>query len=330
MAVEDVYKPKTVNPIDPKNVKGKEEDKETEFQRKAKDAKAEREYLEEQRRIDRIGQPEKSKEPAFAVEGKMHLDIDPQRDAKEAREATEKIRQEAEKEKKGRDEKIEKLTAERNEKARELQDSQLTAVMKEMTGSFNAALKDMNNKLEDVKAGADPSAMVNQFTVLRKLAEEMTSLKGTHGVGDPSLQLEITKLQMDNARADREFQAKMEQDRRQWDLEKEKFQDNRYFKQQEAARQAKRDEMFANAPAVIGGAIAKGLMETGEGGVSGAPKGKAGQHVEAGVGEAGNFECSSCRQPVAIGPTAKSAVCSNCGTRFSIRRVESEVAPEEE
>jgi len=78
MAVKDVFTPKSTNPIDPQTAKEKEEGKESEWQRKAKDAKAEREYLEEQKRIDRIGQPEQSKEPAFGIEGKVKLDIDPE------------------------------------------------------------------------------------------------------------------------------------------------------------------------------------------------------------------------------------------------------------
>lgn len=273
---------------------------------------------------------EDSSEPAFRVTGGVKLDIDPQRDAREAREAVERMSVKAGEDKEKRDEEIKKLTAERDEKARELQDTKLSAVMREMTGSFNAALKTMNEKLEEVRAGADPSAMIGQFKVLTKLSEEMASLKGTPAAGDASLQLEITKLQMDNARAEREFQARLAQEARQWDLEKMKLEDDRHFRQHEAARQQRKDDMFANAPAAVGEAWAKGMLAAEEAkNIPQAPKSKVGQHVEAGEGESGEFECS-CGQPVAIGPTARSAICSNCGTRFPIERTKPELEPEEE
>jgi len=250
-----------------------------------------------------------------------------QRDAKEAREAADRTREQAERDKKDRDGKIDELVDKLDESKRELEDTKMTAAMKAMTGSFNVALKDMNDKLEEVKAGADPSAMVNQFKVLSKLSEEIASMKGAPGVGDSALQLEITKLQMDNARAEREFQARMEQDRRQWELDKEKMQDDRHFRQQDAARQTKRDEMFASFPQRIGGAIAKGMSESE--GVSETPRGKS-RYIEAGAGESGEATCDSCESPIAVGPTARMAICSNCGARFSIRRIERQEAPKPE
>ena len=328
MAVKDVFQPKATNLTDPQAVK--EEGKATEWQQKTKEAKAEREYGEEQIRIARMHNPESS-EPGFKVTGGVKLDIDPLRDQREAREAAEKVRVKAEEEKEKRDEEIKKITVERDEKARELQDTKLSAVMKEMTGSFNAALKTMNEKLEEVRAGADPTAMVSQFKVLSNLSEEIASMRGTPAVGDSALQLEITKLEMANARAEREFQARLAQEARQWDLEKIKLEDDRYFRKQEAARQQRKDDMFANAPAAVGSAIAKGMMDAeGANSISKAPKSKVGQHVEAGVGESGEFECSSCGHPVAIGPTARAAICSNCETRFPIERKQPEIEPEEE
>lgn len=270
-----------------------------------------------------------SSEPAFKLTGGVKLDIDPVRDQREAREAAERVSARAAEAKEKTDEEIKRLTVERDEKARELQDNKLTTVMREMTGSFNSALKTMNEKLEEVRAGADPTTMVSQFKVLSKLSEEIASMRGTPAVGDSALQLEITKLEMSNARAEREFQARLAQEARQWDLEKIKLEDDRHFRKQEADRQQRKDDMFANAPAAVGSAIAKGMMDAeGANSISKAPKSKVGQHVEAGVGESGEFECSSCGHPVAIGATARAAVCSSCETRFPIERKQPETGPE--
>lgn len=330
MAVKDVFGPKPVNPIDPKNT---EEDKGGEWQKKAKEAKAQREYMEEQRNIDRIAQPEQPPESKFEFKGGVHLDIDPQRDAKEAREVAEKVREKAEQEKKERDKKIDELTAERDEKARELQDTKLTAAMKEMTGQFGAALKEMNQKIEDVKAGADPSIMVSQFKALAKLSEEMGSLGGRQ-VGDPSIQLEITKLNMENARAQREFEARLEQDKRAWDLQLQRFEDEREArKQAQIQEQHKYDQLgnvFETGARLVGKGITESSISKSGDEVASASKGRKSHHIEIGLGESGEIECPGCNQPVGIGPTAKAAVCANCGAKYSIKRVERQPETEEE
>ncbi|GAI91654.1 unnamed protein product [marine sediment metagenome] len=62
-----------------------------------------------------------------------------------------------------------------------------------------------------------------------------------------------------------------------------------------------------------------------------APRGKQGHHVEAGWGDIGEVECPGCSQPLAIGSTARVAICANCGEKVSVKRVgEKPVASEEE
>lgn len=89
-------------------------------------------------------------------------------------------------------------------------------------------------------------------------------------------------------------------------------------------------EFFNQAPKVIGAAFGQALRDGGGGGggvASAVKNGGKMQNVTAGVGEAGEFECSQCKQPVALGPTAKQAVCSGCGARYPITRVEAEGTP---
>lgn len=320
MAVKDVFSPKPVNQIDPKRT----EEKPSEWKRKAEDAKLEREYLEEQKRIERMSQPEMPPEPQFQVRGGVNIDIDPQRDTKEAREAAEKIRQEKDNEIKTEKEKREKADDQRRKAEDELKKTELTVVIKELTGEFKTALKDMNTKIDDVKAGADPSGLLTQFNALEQVAKKITDIRAEGGGGfDPRIQLEITKLNMENARAEREFQASMQERKERWEAEKIKMQEDRYFKQQELERQLKRDDMFAKGPEIFGRAFAEGIKHKGPTQPSQQPSSSGKSYrIEAGVGEAGVTDCVHCegKSTVAVGPTAKNAVCGDCGTRFSITR----------
>lgn len=332
MAVKDVFSPKPVNQIDPKSTK----EELGEWEKKRKEAKAQREYMEEQRNIDRILQPEQPPEPQFQVRGGVNIDIDPLRDAKEARETSERVRKEKEDEVKEEKAKRERAEEERRKAEDDLKKSEMASAIKELGGQFATALKEMNTKIDAVKAGADPVSLVSQFSALEQLTKKINEIRMEGGGGvNPSIQLEITKLNIESARAEREFQVKMKQDDRNWELEKIKLQDQRYFKQQEAERQQRKDDMFASAPQVLGGAIARGIMEKQAGRVSGSvpppTTSKTPQHhVEAPVGEAGEVECAGCSQPVAIGPTARNAVCSNCGMKYSVRRIEGQPTIEEE
>jgi len=181
-----------------------------------------------------------------------------------------------------------------------------------------------------IESRASQKTFMEQFTEAKQTAEALGMAHPSPETGDLQTKLALEKLKFEQTVELRRLAKEEKAEARTWQLELRRLDDERDARKVEATRQVKRDEMFANAPAVIGGAIAKGLMETGGGGVSGAPKGKMGHHVEAGVGESGEFECSSCSQPVGIGPTAKSATCSNCGARFSIKRVEPQVASAEE
>lgn len=327
MAVEDVFKPPIVNPIDPKVTK--EKDKASEWEKKTRDAKAEREWLEEQRRMDRITQPEQPPESPFQFKGSVNLgNIDFQEQQKQAKEEAERVRKESADE-------IKRLTEELNKTKNELQANIISAAMKEQSSQFVAALKDMNEKIEAVKAGADPSVMMNQFDIVTKIAEKMGFSKGTGQTGDPAIQLEITKLTMENALAQRKFEFEMQQRREDWELEKMKMQDERDLKREEMANERasekRKNEQWGGMIDRLGAAAGQGYYDRSRQKVAAsAPQGKrASRHIEAGVGEAGETECPNCQEPIAIGPTARTAVCASCNTRIPIKRTE-KIEPEEE
>lgn len=265
---------------------------------------------------------EKREENGFKVTGGMNLNLDPQRDAREAREELKKQQEKS-------DDKIGTLTGALEASKGELLQSQITATMKEMSAQFIDALKEMNDRIAAVKSGADPAILATQFEALTKVAEQLGFQKSTP-IGDPAIQLEITRLQMESAQKDREFQAKLVQENRQWDLEKMKLEDARAFKRQELAQDAQRNELIAKTPQVIANAVGRGLMARQDKGErvaeeaspeAEAPKKKQGHHVEAGWGESGEVECPGCNQPISIGPTAQTAVCAICGEKVPIKRV---------
>jgi hypothetical protein len=99
----------------------------------------------------------------------------------------------------------------------------------------------------------------------------------------------------------------------------------------------RRGDAFANAPKVIGGAIAQGIRSRGGGAPGGeiaetppAPGTKRPVHVIEGIpGEPGEVNCPECGEVVGIGATAARAVCAKCNAKFTIKRVGPPPAAEE-
>jgi predicted RNA-binding Zn-ribbon protein involved in translation (DUF1610 family) len=207
-------------------------------------------------------------------------------------------------------------TAEENNQLRGLLHA---AEMREFKAISEANIALLTSKLD----GRSPVEIISD---IRTMAAELGLKPPDPGVSDPALQIRLLEMQHAEAQRDREFKWQMEKDKEERADRQEAQKDTRYFKELEAERQAKRDEMFANAPAVIGSAIAKGLMDRPSTAVSAGNKGP--QAIEVGVGESGTAECISCKQPVAVGPTARTATCAGCGKKYSIRRVTSESPPD--
>jgi len=85
-------------------------------------------------------------------------------------------------------------------------------------------------------------------------------------------------------------------------------------------------EYFAQAPTMIGEVIGAALTQSGGNGAPVTSKRKSKQEYELTVpqGEAGVTSCPGCKAEVGVGATARSAVCANCNTRISIKRVQPE------
>ena len=318
MAVKDVFRPSSTNPTDP-STKEKDDGKESEWQRKAKDAKAEREYLEEQRRIDRIGQPaEPSKPPESPVKvtGEVSLgNIDFQQEREEATAELRRLKQEADEAGKGLAQENMQLREKIHEQQNKVLEITLQAQIQELTRMIqsNAPQK---NIAEQIKEAEETGALLG----LARPSPQTSDIQAS---------LALKKLDFEQTVELRRLAKEERAEGRRWQLELRRMDDERDARRQEEERQRKRDEMFAKAPTMIGGALPKGIIETEASKPSGAPAGRTKHHIEAPVGEGGEVQCSECGQPVTIGPTARSAVCANCETKYSIKRTE-KIEPEEE
>ncbi len=198
--------------------------------------------------------------------------------------------------------------------------------MEVLTTSFAAQMQALT---EMVKSNASRGSFMDQYNGVMEMAKTI-GFSQPQLAGDVTQQMAMEKMKFDQnlelkrmareeKRSDREFQRQLNVDA-----------EEREAKKGERAQQAKRDDMFARAPKVIGETIAQGMLanERNGGGVSEqaspepkAPRGKPGPHFEAGWGESGEGECPGCNQPIGIGPTAKTAVCTNCDESVPITRV---------
>ncbi len=207
--------------------------------------------------------------------------------------------------------------------------------MEVLTTSFGSQMQALK---EMVAVNASRGSFMDQYNGVMDMAKTI-GFSQPQLAGDVTSQISLEKMKFeqnielkrmarDDKRSDREFQRQLNRDA-----------DDRKAREAEQTQQNKRDDMFAKAPQYIGGAIAQGLLANqGRGGgvteeapvETNASKGKQGKHIETGWGESGEVECPGCSQPMAIGPTARVAVCANCAEKVPIRRTGEKPSAEEE
>ena len=194
--------------------------------------------------------------------------------------------------------------------------------IKFLTLTFQAQMEQLTKMID---GNASKKSFIEQYT---EALETATAL----GLGHPSAEssdmqttLALKKLDFEQGIELKRLAREERSEGRRWQMELRRLDDEREVNREEQEYRRKNQELFASAPDVIGRVIASGLMQTGAGEATGAAtKGKITHHVEAGMGEGGETDCPSCGEAVAIGPTARIAVCSKCNTKLSIKRVETE------
>jgi hypothetical protein len=180
-----------------------------------------------------------------------------------------------------------------------------------------------------IQSGAGQKSFVDEYNEAMETAKALGfQIAGPGQTSSPEIQLQIIKIQQDHAIAMRELDRAAKADERTWQLELRRLDREQKDKEAELGRQRQRDQFFFQAPEAIGGAIARGIIESkgGGGGVARAapkspPRGKQAFHIEAPPGEGGETNCPNCNEIVGIGPTARSAVCPGCGLKIPITRI---------
>lgn len=285
------------------------------------------------------------KEAGFQVKGGIDLGhYDVQAEQERARLAMEKVQAE-------KQQQLEQMSQALEESRENTRQLQMTAAVKEIGDKFASAITSMDRKIEEYRqGGGGPNAferMTSEWDALTKLAERFASVgrpQGTPSTGDPLIGLQLEKLRMEEARAEREFKVRFEQMQHENRMALMKFDDERKFKLEEL--NIKRDQfgMLSKAPEVLGSAIASGLaaaanghqepeapVERREATVSqrpaaapaSAPRAFA---ITAGVGEHGEAECPECNTKMAVGPDSTEAICSECSNHYPVKRVAANVS----
>ena len=324
MAVEDVNNPKTVTKVDPRVASEKGEGSVAYWEGKAKEARARHDYLAEEEAMKMLG---RTPEPGFQIKGSVDLgDINPQKQAHEAQERADKV--------------VERKDADikaANEKTAEAENNLHKERIESIRQDFTNQMTGLQKTIEKLGTAKDARPLHEQFkeqyTSMLGLAKDL-GLEKTSTGRDPMVDIKLAEMQYENARYEREHQLKIREDDRRWQLDLQRLQDEREHRQAELAIKSKQTDMLANAPAVIGGVIAKGLAESAQGGgapagggIQGQPGGPIAHKIQAPPGESGEFECPDCHTMVGIGPNSDLAQCVGCKTTFDIERVPATEAP---
>jgi hypothetical protein len=285
---------------------------------RAKRVKAEAEAKEAEARARKIASGEETGGP-FQIKGGLNLGtIDLQKEREETQRRLEEAKREQDE--------VLKATGQENQALREkIHEME----MKNLAITFQTQMEGLQKIIE--RQGSQKS-FIEQYTEAMETAKTLGFQMGQPAGGSSAeLQLQLKKLDFDQAVTLRNLAREEKAEARKWDLELRRLDDDRKAKEAELAAAQRRDDMIASFPQAIGGAIARGVMESrgggGAPGVASEPRGKTSHHIEAGPGESGETPCPECGEVMAIGPTARAAVCPGCGLRVPIHRTTKE--PEE-
>lgn len=213
--------------------------------------------------------------------------------------------------------------------------------------TFGAQIDALNAALQ---AGSEKKGITEQIKEAREVAELLgMQLAGkADGTTSPELAVKLKEMEFNHLEYMEKLKDERDERNKQWQITLRELDDKREQAKNDLARQANRDQFFFQMPQALGAAIAQGLMNRGGGapGAQGAPPGGVGAqpakqppaakaaakpkqpyHFEMLPGESGEFDCPECSEPVALGPTARVAVCPGCGTRYPIKRVEQAAPP---
>lgn len=313
MSVEEVHVPGKVMSRDPKMAKEKGGAK-SYYENATAEARAKREFLEEQRMTDQIINPPEPPEPPFSVRGSVNLgDLDLQADRRAAEERAAQERADSQA----------RLDAAMKEKE-DLKDKMNEVTMAREVDRLMAQLKSNEERLNAVIEGKNKSSgdFFDEFERLQKIAGMLgwNQAPAAAPTGNPSMELELKKYDIQLERERQKWEIEKENNRREWEMRSEELK----MKSQEAQARinAEREKLqtFSAIPERIGGVFAKAIIDgtrDKSGGVSSGGGNKSVESkvlgtIEAGLDEEGNTDCPNCGAQIFIPKKVTRAVCAGC------------------
>jgi hypothetical protein len=338
--INGVFVPGTSKKIDPKDIKPDEENKDPSFwARKAEEEEAKTRYEVAKKEREEASGAKKPdpKEPAFQVKGSVNLgEFDLM-----------KSQQQMETRLKEQEEKYQASLAAIDKEKEDWRDKAHDLEMQHLEQS-------LNTRIENLTAQLATNPRANLSDQIAKIKEEASLLglqpipfagagAGASG-GETNVSIQLMKMQMDMRREEREFQWKLHQDDRMFELEKIKVQNTGVVDSQKIQLERERNNMLASLPEQVGSILVKGILDSGssDGGIATRPASRppANQkryQIEMLEGESGQFACPVCGAEVGVGPATQIAKCVSCGTQMPVVRQkppvgsqQQELAPEEQ
>lgn len=300
-------------------------DEATFWETKQRAAAAQRMYESEMAQIQRLANAPPADTGPFKVQGSINLgDINFASERQQLSEQIRNIQADANK----RIDQISQTADNYREQVNQIR-------MQAMENTMKAQIDNLQRTIADAasRGNSNQGGLLERLSEVEKIAEKLGFGRGgaptpaSQGI-PPIMLLEMKKMEIDNARADREFQWKMEQDRRQWDLKMKEFDRQSKLDMAKLGSENERNQMLAALPETLGAVIARGLADGGgaaspneEPHVTQAAAKPQSYHLEAPAGEAGTTQCPQCGSPIAVGANATRAVCAKCRFTAEITRI---------
>jgi hypothetical protein len=329
MAIEEVYIPPKISNLDPTKPLDKKDDQVVYWEAKLKEARAQREFLQEQQMANKITSPEEPPEPPFKVSGGINIGtIDLQEQQRLAREETEKARIESQlRVKEAMEQRDSAVNALHDANLKHMQDSLGTQIEQLKSAIQSGSRRDIVSEIESIETIASRLGLSRSGDAIRT---------------DFDTQIALKRLEQEMKREDRKFALDMKKDERLWQLELKKLEQSERESQAKLEAERNKYSMIAQLPEQLGSTIAKGLLAGAGNTESGGVQTQAQQPpqtkqtkqttrvIEAGIGEAGEIQCPVCGTAVGIAPTTQTTACVHCKQKFMIKRYDIETENSQE
>lgn len=156
--------------------------------------------------------------------------------------------------------------------------------------------------------GSGSKSIVDQIRELKETAAELGLLNPSAGK-DANIEIELAKLNYQQAREEREFKARMRAEEKKWQLELMRFQEEKEFKKKQLEHDARRLEMLSSIPDKIGEGLAAFISTRAEMDTDKPAARTANTNIQF-------FKCTDCGTDIPVPPGAKKIKCPKCGSEY--------------